>query len=46
MNFILIEGNRDSQGKTTCKPFAPSKHDADSDLQIKMYKLQTSKEEH
>lgn len=29
---------------TTWSPFVPSKHDVDSDLQIKMYKLPTSKE--
>lgn len=31
---------------TTWRPFVPSKHDADSNLQIKMYKLPTSKEKH
>lgn len=46
MNFILIQGNKDGQGEphATWRPCAPSKHGADSNLQIKMYKLSTSKE--
>lgn len=46
MNFIQTQGNRNGQGEpnATWRPCAPSKCDGDSNLQIKMYWLSTSKE--